>query len=80
MTDASSSPIEGQITASSIAFSFNYDTNTDGGRTAGTDAPVVVVAQGLSGAEWISGSFTITRSTGLSFPVNAPDELVYLNP
>lgn len=74
------SPIEGQITATSIAFDFDYDGNVQGGRTPATDASVTVVAQGLGGAEWISGAFTITRATGLSFPVNAPDERNYSNP
>lgn len=80
VTDNSSTDISGQITQVNETFDFNYDGNTDGGRTAATDAPVVVVAQGLGGAEWIFAEFTITRNTGLSFPVNAPDELTYLNP
>jgi hypothetical protein len=80
VTDNAASPIEGIITTQNESFDFNYDGNVDGGRTAATDAPVVVVAQGLGGAEWIFAEFTITRTTGLSFPVNAPDELTYLNP
>lgn len=79
VTDNGSSNIEGQITAAQIAFDFDYDGNTDGGRASATDAPVVIVAQGLAGAEWIFAEFTITRTTGLSFPVNAADELTYLN-
>jgi len=80
VTDSGSADIEGQITTQNESFDFAYDTNTDGGRTAAEDAPVVVVAQGLEGAEWIFAEFTITRTAGLSFPVNAPDELTYLNP
>ena len=80
VTDNSSSAIEGQITTKIQGFDFNYDGNIDGGRTAGVDAPVVVVAQGLSLAEWVFAEFTITRTTGLNFPVNSPDELTYLNP
>lgn len=80
VTDNSASPIEGQISTVNEAFDFNYDGNTDGGRTQATDAPVVVVAQGLPGAEWVFALFTITRAVGLTFPVNAPDELTYLNP
>ena len=80
VTDNASSPIEGQITTINEGFDFNYDGNVDGGRTAATDAPVVVVAQGLGGAEWVFALFTITRNVGLNFPVNAPDELTYLNP
>jgi hypothetical protein len=72
--------IEGQVTTASIAFDFDYDGNTQGGRTAASDASVVVVAQGLNDSEWIFAEFTITRTTGLNFPVNAPDERTYLNP
>lgn len=72
--------IDGQVTASEIAFDFNYDGNVQGGRTAATDAKVVVVAQGLNDSEWVSAEFTITRNTGLNFPVNAGDERTYLNP
>jgi len=79
VTDNGSTDIEGQITQITEAFDFNYDNNVDGGRVSG-DAPVVIVAQGLPGAEWVFAEFTITRTTGLNFPVNAPDELTYLNP
>ena len=77
VTDNSSSAIEGQISIINETFDFNYDGNVDGGRVAAEDALVVVVAQGLPGAEWVFAEFTITRNTGLSFPVNAPDELTY---
>ncbi len=80
VNDNSGTPITGQVTASSVNFDFDYDGNVQGGRSAGTDAPVVVVAQGKAGARWQFGEFTITRSTGLSFPVNTADELVYSNP
>jgi hypothetical protein len=78
--DAGPSAIEGQIDAASKIFDFDYDNNVQGGRTAGEDAPVVIVAQGLEDSEWIFAEFTITQATGLSFPVNAPDERTYLNP
>jgi hypothetical protein len=74
------SNIEGQITQQNISFDFDYDNNVQGGRDSGEDAPVVIVAQGLEDSEWIFAEFTITANTGLSFPVNAPDERTYLNP
>jgi len=80
VNDNAASPITGQITADTIAFTFDYDGNVQGGRTAGTPAPVAVVAQGKGGAQWIDGLFTITATTGLSFPLNAADERVYANP
>lgn len=78
--DNSVSDITGQVTTQNIAFDFDYDGNVQGGRASATAAPVVVVAQGLNDSEWVFAEFTITRTTGLSFPVNAPDELTYLNP
>ena len=80
VNDNGGSPIEGQITQQNENFDFDYDGNVQGGRTAATDAKVVVVAQGLPGAEIDFAEFTITRTTGLNFPVNVADELTYLNP
>jgi hypothetical protein len=72
--------ITGQITAGTIAWTFDYDNNVQGGRTAGTDAAVTVVAQGLGGAEWVLATYTITRTTGQTVTVNANDERNYSNP
>jgi hypothetical protein len=74
------SPITGQITAQTIAFDFDYDNNVQGGRTPAQLAPVAVIAQGREGAQWVDGLFTISRATGLSFPLNAATERVYANP
>lgn len=76
----SDADITGQITAASIAFDFDYDNNVQGGRTAGTDAAVSIVAQGLPGATWVLTTFTITRATGQSITINADDERNYANP
>ncbi len=80
VNDNGGSPITGTITAANIAFDFDYDNNTQGGRTAASDAPVAVIAQGKAGAQWVDGEFTITRTTGLTFPLNAATERVYDNP
>ena len=78
--DNGGTDITGQITSKNIAFDFDYDGNVQGGRTAATPAPVAVIAQGKGGAQWVDGLFTITRTTGLSFPLNAATERVYVNP
>ena len=78
--DNSGTDITGSISTNSISFDFDYAGNTQGGRSGGTDAIVVIVAMGLNGAEWIEGEFTITENTGLSFPVNAGTERNYSNP
>lgn len=80
VNDNGGSPIEGSITTATIAFDFDYDGNVQrGAGSAGVDAPVTVVAISNS-VEWVIGEFTITRATGLSFPVNGGDDLVYNNP
>jgi len=78
--DNSTTPITGQITATSIAFDFDYTNNAQGGRTPNQDADITVIALGKGGARWTEGSFTIGQATGQSFPINAANELVYSNP
>ncbi len=78
--DNSGNILSGSITAASIPFTFDYDFNTQGGRTQQTDAPVSIVAQGLNGATWVLTTYTITRTTGQSVTINAEDERNYSNP
>ena len=66
--------------ASSVAFDFDYDGNVQGGRTAGTDADVTLVAIGTNGAQYVVATGTITRATGLNFTLTAPLERNYSNP
>lgn len=80
VNDNSGSPIQGEITALQIAFDYDYDGNVQGGRTGGTNADVIVVAQGLNGAEWVEAAGTITEATGIEIRINAPDERNYSNP
>lgn len=74
------SPITGQITSSQITFDFDYENNTQGGRTPDTDPSVWIVAQGLNGATWVAVNYTITKATGQSITVSADDERNYSNP
>jgi hypothetical protein len=80
VNDNGGSPITGTITSASISFDFDYDGNVQGSRTPGTDAPVAVIAQGTENAQWVDGLFTITRTVGLNFPLNANVDRVYANP
>jgi hypothetical protein len=64
-----------------VSFTYDYDFNIQrGNASSGTNAPITIAALGLQTAQWISAEFTITRATGLSFPVNAADERNYSNP
>lgn len=79
--NASGVDISGTVGGSaSIAFTFDYDGNVQGGRTAGTDADVTVVAIGLSGAQYVAATGTLTRSTSNSISIVAPLERNYANP
>lgn len=78
--DNSGVDISGSIGgSSSVAFDFDYDGNTQGGRTAGTDASVTVVAIGLDTAQYVSASATLTRATGQNISMVAPLERNYDN-
>lgn len=78
--DNSGTDISGTVSGqSSITFDFDYDANTQGGRTAGTDANVTVVAIGLDGAQYVSATATLTRSTGQNISLVAPLERNYSN-
>ena len=79
--DNSGTDISGTVGgAASIAFDFAYDENTQGGRTAGTDAAVKVVAMGLDQAQHVIADATITRATGQNISLVAPFERNFSNP
>lgn len=85
VNDNDGDPITGSVAdgdmLTNTSFDYDYDFNIQrGSDSSGSDAPVVVAALGLSSAEWVFGSFTITSATGLSFPVNAPEERNYSDP
>lgn len=63
----------------SIPFSFNYDSNVQGGRTASTDVPVTVVAIGLTTGQFVASTGTITRSTGQNISLVSALDRVYSN-
>ena len=79
--DNGGTDIAGLISAaSSIAFDFDYDGNVQGGRTAGADADITLVAIGTNGAQYVVASGTITRATGLNFTLTSALERNYSNP
>lgn len=68
VNDKDGTPISGTIGGNgSISFTFAYDSNVQGGRTAGTDAPVTLVAIGLNTAQYVKATGTITRSNANAF-------------
>ena len=74
-------PISGAVGGNpSIAYSFAYDTNEQGGRTKATNAPVTVVAIGLNTAQFVKTTGLITKSTGNNISMVAALERNYSNP
>ena len=81
VNDADDIPITGLIEgAASVAFTFDYDSNNQGGRTPPSDAAVTVVAIGLSGAQYVSTTSTIARSVANNISLIATLERNYTNP
>jgi hypothetical protein len=80
VNDNGGTPIEGAIGAASASFDFDYDGNTQGGRSAGSDAAIVIRAIGLEDAQFTETTGEITRATGLTYSVVAPLERNYQNP
>lgn len=78
--DATANTISGNVSGdASIAFTFDYDGNVQGGRTAGTDAAVTIVAIGLNTAQYVSATATIGRSSSNIISLVAPLERNYSN-
>jgi hypothetical protein len=76
--DDSAADIAGTISGASIAFTFDYDGNVQGGRTPGTDAAVTIVAGNAGSAKPVVATGTITRSKGISFTLTAEADRAYL--
>lgn len=76
--DATPVAIAGTITSGAINFTFAYDSNTQGGRTAATDAAVTIVAGNVGVAKPVVTTYTITRSTGQSISLVAEQDRGYL--
>jgi len=66
---------------SSQAFTFDYDGNVQrGGASAGIDAPITIVAIGLSVGQYVVASGTIARATGQTYSLVAALERNFSNP
>lgn len=76
--DAEGNPIAGDVSgATNVSFTFDYDGNTQGGRTPESDANVTVVAIGLENAQYVLATGTIARSTANSITLVSPLERNY---
>lgn len=80
VNDNGGTPITGAVGGASVGFDFDYDGNTQGGRTAATDADVVLRAIGTDTAQFVETTGTITRAVGQSFSLVAALERNFNNP
>jgi hypothetical protein len=79
--NASAVDMTGNVSGASISLTFDYDGNVQrGAGSAGTDAPVTVVAMGLATAKWGIGTATIGRNTANKAVVQPGLDRNYVNP
>ncbi len=78
--DNSGADMAGLVSGSgSIVKTFNYDGNTQGGRTAGTDASITVIGIGLQTGQHVKTTGTIARSTSNTVSLVSALERNYSN-
>ena len=77
--DGSNADITGTISSASVGFTFDYDGNVQGGRTAATDAPVVIFALNKGVSKPVVATGTISRAKGLSFSLVAEADRAYVS-
>lgn len=78
VNDASGTPITGVITAGSIAFTYDYDGNTQAGFTAGTDRAVTLIGIRPGGGKFVVATGTLTRSKAISLALVAEQDRAYV--
>jgi hypothetical protein len=80
VNDKDGVPITGTYGGSPVSFTFAYDTNVQGGRTAGTTPVVKVLGIGLTGGQYVEVDASITRAAGQSILLAPAQERNYQNP
>ncbi len=75
--NASGVDITGAIGVASIPFDFDYDNNVQGGRTAGTDAPVTIVAVRPGFGKYVVATGVLTRSKSIALSLVSEQDRVY---
>ena len=63
-----------------ITFTYNYATNTDGGKASDIDASVTLVALGLDSAQYATADGNITKVNSVTLPLSNPLERNYEDP
>ena len=77
--DSNGTDITGTISGPTVSFTYDYDNNVQRGATsAGTPAPVTLVAIGLETAQYVVATGTISRTTGIAISAVATLERNYI--
>ncbi len=77
VNNAAGNPITGTISASTIAFDYDYDGNTQGGFSGGTDRAVTLVGIKPGSGKFVVATGTLTRSKAISLSLVAEADRVY---
>lgn len=77
VNNAAGTPITGAISATSFTFDYDYDGNTQGGFTAGTDRPVTLIGIRPGSGKFVVATGTLTRSKAISLSLVAEVDRVY---
>jgi hypothetical protein len=78
VNDKDAVAITGTISGATIAFTFDYDGNVQGGRTAGTNAAVTVIAGNAGSAKPVVATGTISESKSISITLTAEADRAYI--
>ena len=77
VNNASGTPITGTISGASIAFTYDYDGNVQGGYTAGTDRNVVLIGIRPGSGKYVAAEGVLTRSKAIGIALTAEQDRVY---
>jgi hypothetical protein len=77
VNDATGTPIAGTISAGTISFTYDYDGNTQGGYSGGTDRPVTLIGIRPGSGKFVAATGTLTRSKNIALSLVAENDRVY---
>lgn len=75
--DATPAAITGTISSGSVAFTYDYDGNAQGGATPGTDRAVTLIGIRPGSGKFVVATGTLTRSKTISLSLVAEQDRVY---
>jgi hypothetical protein len=78
VNDATGTPITGTISSGSIAFTYDYDGNTQGGYAGGTDRPVTLIGIKPGTGKFVVATGLLTRSKNISLSLVAEQDRAYI--